>query len=299
MTPAARKESRTAWLFLAPAFLHLTLFALLPIAVAFGLSFFRWKLYRAQPEFVGLGNYLSALTDPTFGNAMWNSARYALVSVPAGMIVALAVAVLLAGKIRGSAIYRTLYYLPSISSGVALAMIWIYVFLPETGLINTAGKLFGIPDTDFLGKKEWAMWALCFMSVWTGLGPKMLLYLAGILGVPPSLYEAAMLDGATGWRAFRAITLPMLVPTSLFVLVTSTIGSLQVFTPVYMMTKGGPEGSTEVVGYHLYNEAWIQFNTGLASAKSFLLLLVIIVISIFQFRLMKPGMEAAGNGGNS
>ncbi len=293
---AARKEARTAWLFLAPAFVHLICFALLPIAVAFGISFFRWKLYRPNPEFVGFGNYFSALSDPTFGNAMWNSARFALVSVPAGMIVAIGVAILLAGKIRGSAIYRTLYYLPSISSGVALAMIWIYVFLPETGLINTASKLFGIPDTDFLGKKEWAMWALCFMSVWTGLGPKMLLYLAGILGVPPSLYEAAMLDGATGWQAFRSITLPMLVPTSLFVLVTSTIGSLQVFTPVYMMTKGGPEGSTEVVGYHLYNEAWIQFNTGLASAKSFLLLLVIVVISVFQFRLMKSGMEGAREG---
>jgi multiple sugar transport system permease protein len=157
-------------------------------------------------------------------------------------------------------------------------------------------KTVGVNGVDFLGKSEWAMWALVFMSIWIGLGPKMVLFLAGLIGIPPSLYEAAEIDGATKWTSFWRVTLPMLVPTTFFVMVTSTIGAMQVFTPVYMMTQGGPGDekgnmTTDVVGYHIYTEAWTNFNTGLASAKSFVLLIVIAAISLFQFRMMKRQME--------
>jgi multiple sugar transport system permease protein len=286
-----RSEARAGWLFVAPALIHLLVFALFPIAVAFLISLYKWQLFKPSGEFVALQNYVYSFTEPAFWNAMWNSLRYAAAAVPLGMAVALAIAILVNQRLRGITIFRTLFYIPAISSGVAISMIWIYIYLPESGLINSMAKAFGISSVDFLNKPEWAMWALVFMSIWIGLGPRMVLFLAGLIGIPSSLYEAASLDGAGRWRSFWNITLPMLVPTTLFVMVTSTIGAMQVFTPVYMMTKGGPEDTTDVVGYHIYSEAWVNFNTGLASAKSFVLLVVVAAISYFQFRFMRKPLE--------
>lgn len=289
---AARREGRLGWLFIGPAFLHLLVFALIPIGYSFVLSLYRTRMIQPERAFAGIDNYTFALGEESFRNALWNSTRYALWSVPLGIVVALAVAILVNQKLRGVTLFRTLYYLPNISSGVAIAMIWIYIYLPETGMINTGLHWLGITNkTDFLSQVEWAMPAVVFMSIFTGLGPRMVLFLAGLVGIPPELYEAAALDGATGWRAFWKITLPMLVPTTFFVLVTSTISALQIFTPIYMMTKGGPEESTDVVGYHIYTEAWVNFNTGLAAAKSFVLLAAIVVISLIQFRLMKNQLQ--------
>lgn len=287
-----RREGWVGWLFTAPAFVHLLVFALLPIAYAFYLSLFKANLLKDQKAFVGLNNYSFAFGEETFWNALWNSAKYAVFSVPFGLAVALGVALLVNQKLKGVTIFRTLYYIPAITSGVALAMLWIYVYLPEVGAINTMLGWLGIENkTDFLNNASWAMPALIFMSAWTGLGPRMVLFLAGLVGISPSLYEAADLDGASRWKQFWAITLPMLAPTTFFVAVTSTISAFQVFTPVYMMTKGGPDGATDVVGYHIYTEAWVNFHTGLAAAKSFVLLAAIVVVSLFQFRLMRAQMR--------
>lgn len=296
MNAQRRDEQRQAWLFVTPAVVHLIVFALFPIGYALYLSLFKWQLLRESQEFIGLQNYAMSLAESPFWNAMWNSARYALVSVPLGMVVALGVAILVNQKLRGVTIFRTLFYIPAIASGVAISMLWIYVYLPETGMINTVLGSLGIQSVDFLNRAEWAMWALVFMSVWTGLGPRMVLFLAGLLSIPQPLYEAAELDGATRWRSFVSITIPMLAPTTLFVLVTSTISALQVFTPVYMMTKGQPEDTTDVVGYHIYTEAWVNFNLGLASAKSFILLAVVAAISIIQFKLMRRRLEGYSTG---
>jgi multiple sugar transport system permease protein len=282
------REGRVGWTFITPAFLHLLVFAILPIAYAFGLSLFKVRLVRPEKAFVGVDNYTFALGEESFRNALWNSARYALMSVPLGIAVALAVALLVNQKLRGITLFRTIYYIPAISSGVAISMLWIYVYLPETGMINSGLNLIGINNkTDFLNDVHWAMIAVVVMSVFTGLGPRMVLFLAGLVGIPQELYEAGALDGATGWRAFWKLTLPMLIPTTFFVVVTSTISALQLFTPIYMMTKGGPDESTDVVGYHIYTEAWVNFNTGLASAKSFILLAAIALVSLVQFRLMR------------
>ncbi|MBC8066086.1 MAG: sugar ABC transporter permease [Chlorobia bacterium] len=287
-----RKESRWGWLFIAPAFAHLLLFALAPILYAFGLSLFRTRLISPEREFAGVENYTFAVAEPSFQNALWNSARYALVSVPLGLIVALAVAILVNQKLKGITLFRTIYYIPAISSGVAIAMLWQYVYLPETGMINSLLGMLGLDNKKaFLDDVGSAMWAVAIMSVFTGLGPRMVLFLAGLVGIPQELYEAGALDGATGWRAFLKITLPMLIPTTFFVVVTSTISALQIFTPIYMMTKGGPEESTDVVGYHIYTEAWVNFNTGLASAKSFVLLVAIVAVSLVQFRMMKSQLK--------
>ncbi|MCW5943144.1 MAG: sugar ABC transporter permease [Fimbriimonadaceae bacterium] len=287
-----RRRHGVGYWFIAPATLHLVLFALVPIVYALYLSLFKWDILKDDKPFVAFANYLTTFQDKFFWNAMWNSTRYTLVSVPVGMAVALLVALLVHQKIRGVTLFRTLYYIPAISSGVAVAMLWTYVYLPEQGLINATLKLFGHPgDLNFLNESAWAMWALVFMSVWTGLGPRMVLFLAGLVAIPNSLYEAADLDGSTRWRTFWKITLPMLVPTTFFVLVTSTISAFQIFTPVYMMTKGEPDRTTDVVGYHIYSEAWEKFHVGLASAKSFVLLVAILGVAYFQYRAMRDQLR--------
>jgi len=302
---AWRGKGWVGYAFIGPATLHLLLFAVFPLLYTLYMSLFRWNLLREEQQFIGLENYRYSLADPLFWNAMWNSTKYTLVSVPLGVAVALAVALLVSKPLRGVTLFRTIYYIPAISSGVAIAMLWIYVYLPETGLLNS---LFGVwngvvsrvglshlsvaTTTDFLKEPALALYALVFMSIWVGLGPRMVLFLAGLMGIPPSLYEAAELDGASKARTFFNVTLPMLAPTTLFVVVTSTIASFQLFTPVYMMTQGGPGDSTDVIGYHIYNEAWTKFLVGIAASKSFLLFLGILVIAAMQFRLMKGQLKS-------
>jgi multiple sugar transport system permease protein len=282
------KKSRLGYVFIAPATFHLLVFAIFPMVFSIFLSFFKWNLLTSDRRYIGLANYAYAFRDPLFWNALWNSTKYAVLSVPLGMAAGLAVALLVNQKLRGVTIFRTLYYIPAISSGVAISILWIYIYMPETGLINTILGILHINNkTDFLKNESLAMYALVFMSIWVGLGPRMVLFLSGLIGIPPSLYEAAELDGASKFRSFWNVTLPMLVPTTFFVMITSTIGALQVFTPVYIMTQGGPNETTDMVGYHIYVEAWSKFLIGIASAKSFVLLAVIILVSIIQFRVLK------------
>ena len=290
-----QRRGRAHWLFLAPATLHLAVFALIPILYALYLSFFRANLIKDEKVFTGIRNYQLAFTDESFWNALWNSAVFAALSVPFGMMVALAVALLVAQRLKGMAIFRTIFYIPAITSVLSISMLWIYIYLPEKGAINMLLGALGVTNTtDFLNNSAYAMPALIFMSAWTGLGPRMVIFLAGLMGIPPTLYEAASLDGASNWRQFWSVTLPMLGPTTFFVAVTSTISAFQIFTPVYMMTKGGPDGATDVVGYHIYTEAWMNFHTGLASAKSFILLAAIAAVALVQIRLMRTQMSGHG-----
>lgn len=287
-----------------PSLIHLLVFVVGPILFALYLSFHKWDILKASKPWIGWENYRLVTADPYFWNAMKNSAVYALGSVPLGMAAALAVAILVNQKLRGVQIFRTIYYLPAVSSGVAISMVWMWVYWPERGLLSwgltriwEAAQWLGLRglanpgEINWLNDPSWAMPALIFMSVWTALGPRMILFLAGLQGIPESLYEAAEVDGAGKWSMFRLITLPLLLPTTLFVLVTSSIGAFQVFTPVYMMTEGGPLRSTDVVGYHIYTEAWRLFRMGRASAMSYILFVVILIVTVIQFRLVNKRME--------
>ena len=288
-----RSESTAGWLFILPSFLHLSLFVLFPILFAFYLSLHRWDVLKPGKPFVGLANYVHVVQDPLFWNALKNSTYYALGSVPIGTAVALAVAILVHQKLRGVNFFRTVYYLPAVSSAVAISMVWTFIYLPESGLLNWVLAHMGLRDaaqTDWLQSTVWAMPALIFMSIWTGLGPRMVLFLAGLAGIPEALYEAAAVDGASRWSTFTRITLPLLLPTTFFILVTASISAFQVFTPVYMMTKGGPVRHTDVVGYHIYNQAWRQFHMGTASAQSYVLFLLILAVTIIQFKVVERRM---------
>ncbi len=228
--------------------------------------------------------------DPFFRNALGNTFYFAVLSVLLGMATALSIAMLVNQPLRGMSLFRTLFYVPAVSSGVAISMVWIWILLPDVGLINSMLRLFGFAGTtDFLNDTRWAMPALVLMSVWIGLGPRMVIFLAGLQGIPHTLYEASALDGCSRWQRVRHITLPMLLPTTLFVLVTSTIAAFQLFTPVYMMTKGGPRRTTETIAYTIYKEAWHKFELGMASAQSYVLFVVILIIAVVQFRLLRRG----------
>lgn len=286
-----RRQTRAAWWCLAPTMLHWLVFAAFPIGFSIVLALYDWQIVAGTNRFVGLGQFQALAQDRPFWNSMGNSIRYALWSVPMGMALALGVALLVAKPLRGMAFFRTLFYAPSVMSGVAISMVWIYIYLPEKGLVNSLTSLFGFPSVSFLSDPRWAMPALAFMGAVVGLGPRMVVYVAALLAVPPSLEEAAALDGASGWQRLRNVTLPMIAPTSLFVLVTSTIGALQLFTPIYLMTKGGPLDTTDVVGYHIYTTAWQRFEVSQASAQSCVALAVIGLVTWVQFRLSRKAME--------
>lgn len=286
------KSRRVGWLFVAPALAHLALFALGPIAYAAGLAFMDWNILKGGPTFAGLENFKRIAEDGQFLRSMGNSFVYTAASVPLGMAVALAVALLVSQKLRGVTIFRTVFYLPAVCSQVAVAMIWIYIFLPQKGMVNAILDWVGLPNgTDFLSTPGWAMAALVFMGIWTGLGPRMVLYISGLLNIPESYHEAAQLDGASPSQQLFRVTLPLLAPTTFFVGLTGTIGAMQVFTPVYMMTKGGPEGTTDVVGYHIYSAAWERFQIGEASAMSLILFSVILMLSLVPMRTVMRQTE--------
>ncbi len=285
------RKSQTGWWFIAPATLHLLVFALVPVAYAAYVSLFRWDILRDERTFVGLDQYQRLMADQAFWGAMGQTFKYALMAVPGGLVAALLVALAVSQPLKGMAWFRTLFYIPAVSSGVAIAMLWIYVYLPERGLINTMLMGLGRPSIDFLNESGWALPALAFMSIWVGLGPRMIIYVAGLISLPVTVYEAASLDGASGWQKFWRMTMPLLAPTHLFVLVTSTIGAFQTFTPVYMMTNGRPMGTTNLVGYHIYVTAWENFNVSAASAQSFVLLFLLGLLSLAQFRMMRRRLE--------
>lgn len=275
-----------AWLFVGPASLYLLVFAVLPLAAAFWMSLHHWPLLRHEHEFIGLKNYARLLSEPFFRQALWNTLLYVALSVPMSVTTSLLVAALVARPLRGVALFRALFYLPSISSQVALSMVWIWILLPEVGLLNGAARAVGLSEVDYLNTPGWALFSLAMMSVWVGLGPRMVIFLAGLQSIPGTVYEAAAIDGCSAWRRFWSVTLPLLAPTTLFVVITTTIAAFQVITPVYVMTKGGPRRTTDVLLYHIYQEAWQRFEAGSAAAMTYVLFAMMLIVGACQYRLL-------------
>jgi multiple sugar transport system permease protein len=297
------RRSWSAYVFIVPALVYLVVFAVFPMLFAGWAALHRWHLLKPDHQFVGMGNFITLAGDPFFRNAVGNTLYFVLLSVPLGVISSLLVALLVSRSLRGIGFFRTLYYVPAVSSQVAISMVWIWILLPgEQGLVN--GCLAAINsslgtrlpvDTNFFGQPGWAMLSLVAMSVWIGLGPRMIIFLAGLHSIPQTLYEAADLDGCNAWQRFWYITLPQLAPTMLFVVVTTTIAAFQLFTPVYMITRGGPRRSTDVVLYHIYKEAWQKFEIGMASAQSYVVFAMILMAAAVQIWLMRRGLRQEGD----
>jgi multiple sugar transport system permease protein len=201
------------------------------------------------------------------------------------MILALSVALLMHKRLKGISILRALYFLPSVTSFVAIALVWIWIYHPVFGAANFFLSLLGLPAIQWLNSASTAMVSVIIFSIWMGLGYQMVIFLAGLQGIPEEYYEVARIDGASSWKRFCYITAPLLKPTTFFILVTSLISSFQVFTTIYMMTAGGPVGSTDVIVYHIYKAAWEQLRMGYASAMSWVLFVIIMIATWLQFRL--------------
>jgi multiple sugar transport system permease protein len=286
MTRPARREACEGILFASPWIIGFVLFTAEPMLASFLLSFTHWNGITpfSDLRWIGAENYARLLLhDASFLKALRNTAFYAIFSVPLGMTVALALALLLNQKVRGLAFFRTIFYLPSVVSGVATSMLWLWLFNPSFGGINWALRRLGLPEPGWLTDERTAIWVFILMSIW-GAGNSMLINLAGLQSIPEHLYEAAELDGAGTLMRFRHVTLPMLSPTLFFNLVMGIIGSFQVFTSAYVMTEGGPNEATLFYVLYLYQKAFEQFQMGYASAMAWILFAIVLVLTLMVMR---------------
>ena len=283
--PAGKREALEGYLFISPWLIGFLVFTLGPLVASIFISLSKWDIFSA-PQFVGFENYIAMFRDPLFKKSLWNTFYYSIFSIPLGMAGGLALALLLNQKVKGLPIFRTIFYLPSVTSGVAVALLWKWIFNPEFGIANAILNFFGFPGLQWLNSPTWAMPALIIMSLW-GVGGGMLIYLAGLQGIPRQLYEAAELDGAGSWAYFINITLPMLTPTLFFQLITGIIGSFQIFTQAFVMTNGGPVNATLFYVLYLYRNAFQWWKMGYASALAWFLFVVILILTLIQFRLSK------------
>jgi multiple sugar transport system permease protein len=283
-----RREAAGAWLFIAPSLLHLLVFSIGPMVFALWLSFHDWGLLDEERRFIGVGNYVALSGDAGFLRALLNTAVYVLF-VPAGMAVALGLALFVNRPGWSVRALRAVFFLPYVTSFVAISLVWKWMYEPELGLLNRLLGAVGIPPQPWLSSPATALPSLMLMSVWMYAGYMMLIFLAGLQSIPASLYESARIDGAGPWQRFRRITLPLLRPTTVFILVTMVIFMFQVFTAVYVMTEGGPLQATDVVVYHIYRNAWEYLRMGYASAMAWVLFAVVFLLTLVQYRWIRRG----------
>lgn len=291
-TPLHRARTAAAWAFLGLPLAHLIVFSMGPVLFTIALSFHRWDLVTDSREFVGVANFRALAQDASFWITVRNTALYVLY-VPATMALALGLALWLDRSGRAARWVRAVVFLPYVSSVVAVALAWQWLFNADHGLLNAALATLGIRGPDWLGSPSTALLALIGVTVWMQVGYQMVVFLAGLQGIPRQYLEAALVDGAGAWPRFRHITLPLLRPVILFVLVTGVVSGFQVFTLVYMMTEGGPLHATDVVVYRIYQTAWEFLRFGEASAMAVVLLLLLLLFTAVQFRLLGRRTELA------
>ncbi len=272
--------------FILPSLAGVILFLLLPVVVVLLLSFVKWNFLQ-PPSWAGLSNFVTMTRDDHVFHALLISAYYVLWNIPIQTVIALGLAMLLNRRLPGMGVYRALFVLPYMSTPVAMAVVWGWLFNAQNGMINHLLSLVGITGPNWLGDQATALPVIAMIATWQYAGYNMLFFLAGLQTIPPQLYEAAGIDGASAWGQFRRITLPLLNSTMLFVLVTDVIGSFQVFDQVYVLTQGGPGSATNVINYQIYTTAFQNFDVGSASAMSLLLFGVILLVTFIQFRFFR------------
>lgn len=269
--------------FLLPSLLPLAAFTLGPTVASLGISFFDWNLLTS-PEWLGLDNYARLLTDDQFWAAVGHTVQFLAMYLPLVFVGGLVVAVALNSGVRAVAFLRSLYFLPVVTSWVVVALMWKWLLNPQSGIVNTALGVVGIAGPGWWTEPAWAMPAIVIASAWKDLGFVMVIFLAGLQAIPQDYYEAALVDGAGWWARFRHITLPLLSPASFFVLTISLINGFQVFDQVFVMTGGGPAGSTSVIVEQIYTSAFRYSEMGYAAAMSWVLFLIVMGVTAFQFR---------------
>lgn len=280
------RKTWTAYLFILPNFVGTLVFLAFPVIFSLFMSFTRWDALT-PPQPTGLRNYIDLFTrDELFWIGLKNTAYYVLLTVPTSIAVSLGVAVAMNQKVRGLALFRTSLFVPVVTSAVAVAFIWSWIFNTDIGLLNAFLNLLGLPSIGWLTDPQWAMISLAILAVWKGVGYYAVILLAALQGVPGVLYEAASIDGANSWQKFIYISVPMIGPALLFVTVIMVISSFQVFDQVYLLTNnGGPGTSTYVYNLHLFNNAFRHFKMGYASAMAYILFGILSIVTYWQLRL--------------
>ncbi len=288
------REHLEGYLFISPWILGMVLFALGPILASFGLAFTRWNLFT-EPEYVGWANFQKLAHDPLFYKSVFNTIYYTVFAVPLGLVLALGLAMLVNHRLRGVNFFRTAFFLPNVVAGIAMLLLWKWLFDPNFGLINlfldwtglmAVFEWIGIGRPQWISSRAGAMPGMIFMSIW-GLGGSMMIFLAGLQNIPRELIEAAELDGAGPWKRFRYVTLPLLTPTIFFLTMVGVIGSLQVFNQAYVMTQGGPAHATLFYVLYLFQTAFERFQMGYACAMALVLFIITLIVSLIQLAMGK------------
>ncbi|HQJ75395.1 MAG TPA: sugar ABC transporter permease [Bacteroidota bacterium] len=275
------------YFYLAPTIIGLLLFSAGAVIMSFLISFTKWDVIN-PPKFIGFQNYLIIFQSELFWKIFGNTFYYVILNVPPSIVIPLIIAVLLNQKLKGINIFRSIYFLPVISSIVAIALVWSWLYNPEFGLINyVLKKFFNIDGPRWLEDENWAMPAMVIMNVWKSMGYNMVLFLASLQNIPDSLYEVSEIDGASGIKKFFNITLPLISPTTFFVFIITIISSFQVFEQTYILTKGGPANSTLTLSYYIYQNAFLYLRMGYSSALSYILFGIIFIITLLQFKYQK------------
>ena len=286
------EETRFAWAALTPALLFFATFVGFPFGYSFYLSFHDWNMMAPTPTWVGLENYTALMGDAEFLKSLVQTALFTIGITGCIVVFSLSMALLLDQKLRWIKLYRTIFYLPAVTSLVAIGIVWVWMFDPQYGLINQGLRGIGIEGPLWLADTRIALLSLILTAAWRNVGYFATIFLAGLQGIDNTYYEAARIDGAGAWDRFRRITLPLLKPTILFVVVMSVILSFQVFALVYVMTSGGPAGSTSVLVFYLYQQAFTYFRMGYASAVGYVLFVIIFVLTLLQFKAFGKTVEA-------
>ncbi len=285
------QDALTAYAFLLPGVLGLALFALVPLVYALIMSLNRWDSFRGPLGFVGLENYQTLATDPTFWRGLRNTAYYALWEVPLQCGLALGLALLVQQPLRGIGLARAAYYVPVVISMVVAAALWRIMFDSQSGLLNSILVAIGLPRQPFLLSPTLTLPTLAVALSWKWVGFSMLIFLAGLQSIPHDYYEAAQIDGASALRRFWSITLPLLRRPAAVVVVTTSVNAFKLFTPIYIITQGGPEESTTTIVYQVFQNAFRYNKLDLASAMGFILLLILLVLTAIQLRWLRSRVE--------
>jgi multiple sugar transport system permease protein len=286
------RQNRAGWAFVAPALVLIGVFFFVPVLAGLFLSFTDFDIYAiGRPDtarFMGVENYRQVLSNPLFWQALGNTLLFVVLGGPLSVLTSLVAALLVSAKrVRYPGLFRSIFFMPVVTTLVAVAIVWRYLYHPQYGLLNWALGAVGIHPVDWLGDPHWAMFAIILMAVWKNFGYNMLIFIAGLQSIPEDLYEAAHLDGAGGWAQFRHVTLPSLAPTFLFVGVMTMLGNFQLFAEPYVMTQGGPLKATTTVVLLMYEEGFRWWRMGLASSLAFVLFVIMLLGTLIQMRLQR------------
>jgi multiple sugar transport system permease protein len=283
-----RRQLLLAFLFVLPALINFTVFRYIPIVASIRVSLYQYSLLGGLRDFIGLEHYARMVTDPVFWQSLQVTALFVIYKVPIQIVLSLALAVLLQRETIGAGIVRSAILTPMVTSVIVCSIIWAMMYHSQQGLIQSLLNAVGLPRQAFLSDAGRALPAITAMMVWKDLGFSLIILLAGLKAIPHEYYEAALVDGANAWEAFRRITIPLLMPVLMFVVVTQAVFSFQVFVPVYQMTKGGPLDSTKVLVYYIYQQGFRFQDMGYASALSVVTLMILVVVSYLLMRWLRP-----------